>query len=601
MKKQMPKVSIIIPVYNGARYMKEAIDSALAQTYPKLEIIVVNDGSNDGGKTDEIALSYGNKIKYYKKENGGVSTALNFGISKMTGEYFSWLSHDDVYYPEKIQEQIEYINKNNFYNEKVILYGDYDLIDEKSRLISEATKDHKMLIEKSEYALLRGSINGITLLIPKKAFDDYGLFDETLRCTQDYELWQRMEAGYLFHHMPGIVAKSRQHSKQVSVTNPKVITEGNPLWINMIESLSEESMIRLEGSVYAFYKEMAIFLKDSPYIETVEFCENKCNEIEKEVVKNLNKIKVSVIIPFYNRIDLVLNAINSVIKQTYKNLEILIIDDGSSEDVSKIKKLITKDKRINYIRLNKNKGASNARNVGIDKATGEYIAFLDSDDLFEKDKIAKQLHQLVLYDFNVSHTSYLRKGFDKELEIHSGTLNGKAIPTIIHNCGIATPTVMIKKDFLDKNNYRFNTSLTIGEDTCFWLEILRNTNILGIDELLTTVNVLDTSAAYNVDKQVLGLKTIMTYVLNDDEYKGFDYEIALLCSIYIDYVNKLDDISSVKSSTYYSEYVAIINSRSWKMTKPLRLVTIGLRAWKKYGFVVTSKKIFNKVKRRIKK
>ena len=79
-------ISIIIPVYNGANYMKIAIDSALAQTYENTEVIVVNDGSQDNGKTEEIALSYGDKIRYFAKENGGCASALNFGISKMRGE-----------------------------------------------------------------------------------------------------------------------------------------------------------------------------------------------------------------------------------------------------------------------------------------------------------------------------------------------------------------------------------------------------------------------------------------------------------------------------------------------------------------------------------
>ena len=103
-----PLVSIIIPVYNGSNYMREALDSALAQTYSNIEILVVNDGSNDGGKTRDIALSYGDRIRYLEQEkNGGVSTVLNMGIRAMRGEYFSWLSHDDVYYPEKIQAEID--------------------------------------------------------------------------------------------------------------------------------------------------------------------------------------------------------------------------------------------------------------------------------------------------------------------------------------------------------------------------------------------------------------------------------------------------------------------------------------------------------------
>ncbi|MEE0675231.1 MAG: glycosyltransferase family A protein, partial [Ruminococcus sp.] len=101
-----PLVSIVIPVFRGEPYLREAIDSCLSQTYPNIEIIVVNDGSDDDGRTDAIARSYGDKIRYYAKENGGVSSALNFGISQMRGEWFSWLSHDDVFLPDKTEKQV---------------------------------------------------------------------------------------------------------------------------------------------------------------------------------------------------------------------------------------------------------------------------------------------------------------------------------------------------------------------------------------------------------------------------------------------------------------------------------------------------------------
>ena len=95
-----------MPVYNGANYVREAIDSALAQTYDNIEIIVVNDGSSDGGRTEEICLAYGDKIRYFSKPNGGVASALNLAVREMTGEYFSWLSHDDLYYPQKNRKAI---------------------------------------------------------------------------------------------------------------------------------------------------------------------------------------------------------------------------------------------------------------------------------------------------------------------------------------------------------------------------------------------------------------------------------------------------------------------------------------------------------------
>ena len=120
-----PKVSIVIPVYNGADFLREAIDSSLAQTYSNIEVIVINDGSTDDGATERIAQSYGDRIRYFHKENGGVATALNMGIQQMSGDYFSWLSHDDLYYPEKIAAQVDYLSQAT--NKNLILFCDFSI------------------------------------------------------------------------------------------------------------------------------------------------------------------------------------------------------------------------------------------------------------------------------------------------------------------------------------------------------------------------------------------------------------------------------------------------------------------------------------------
>lgn len=270
-----PLVSIVIPVYNGENYLKEAIESALAQTYKNIEIIVVNDGSTDN--TDAIAKEYGNKIRYFKKKNGGVASALNLAIEKMQGEYFSWLSHDDLYFPQKIENQINFLSKQN--NKKVVLFSNYLLINENGRKISEVIINHKTTLI-PEYCLLRGCVNGITMLIPKEAFVDCGNFNEKLRCTQDYDLWHKFLKKYPFMHMTDILAKTRIHSLQDTNMNPKAVSEGEDLWQFMIEDVSDIRKIELEGSVYNYYYKMALHLKNSPYRETLKMCIDKCKNID---------------------------------------------------------------------------------------------------------------------------------------------------------------------------------------------------------------------------------------------------------------------------------------------------------------------------------
>ena len=129
-----PLVSIVIPVFNGSNFLRDAIDSALAQTYPNFEILVVNDGSSDNGKTEEVALSYGDRIRYFHQPNRGVSAALNTGIREMKGEYFAWLSHDDVFLPRKLELQVRALETEGA---DVVVYSDYELVDTRLRRIKK--------------------------------------------------------------------------------------------------------------------------------------------------------------------------------------------------------------------------------------------------------------------------------------------------------------------------------------------------------------------------------------------------------------------------------------------------------------------------------
>lgn len=214
-----PLVSIVIPVYNGAAYLGEAIDSALAQTCPDTEVVVVNDGSTDDGATEKIALSYGDRIRYFAKENGGVSSALNLGIKKMRGQYFSWLSHDDVYTADKIQSQLELLSDAP---DKTMCFCTIRQINAKSAFISGKKKmelaDGAILTARQalSYAL-RHTFNGCSMLVPKAAFDECGGFDEEMRYCQDIFMWWKiLLSGYSLAYSDTVGVLSRVHSAQMT-------------------------------------------------------------------------------------------------------------------------------------------------------------------------------------------------------------------------------------------------------------------------------------------------------------------------------------------------------------------------------------------------
>jgi glycosyltransferase involved in cell wall biosynthesis len=272
-----PLVSIIIPVYNGSNYMREAIDSALAQTYENIEVIVVNDGSTDN--TDEIARSYGDKIRYFKKKNGGVATALNLAIEKSKGEYISWLSHDDVYYINKVEEQILCLKKID--DKNTILYSDWDLIDAEGIMINSIDHRKSHTIDKlniSLYPVFRGLIHGCTLLLPKSLFLEVGNFDVELKTTQDYDMWFKILRRTFIRHIGKRLIKSRVHDQQGSVVDPNHLREANVLWVNMMENINENEIFTFEKSTYSFYRNIAIHLKKSPLIGAYGYARKKMKE-----------------------------------------------------------------------------------------------------------------------------------------------------------------------------------------------------------------------------------------------------------------------------------------------------------------------------------
>lgn len=558
-----PKVSIIIPVYNGSNYLKAAIDSALDQTYENIEVVVVNDGSSDDGATEKIAKSYGNKIRYYKKENGGVATALNLGIKKMTGEYFSWLSHDDLYYSDKIEAQINFLAKLRF--KKVFLYSNYSIL--RGKLITPVVHNHEMLTRKPKYSLLRGCVNGITVMVPKTILDEMGEFDEQLRTAQDYDYWRRIEKKYDFVHMEDVLSITRLHSEQDTVVSPRVIEEGDKLWIDMIDRLTIKEKVRYEGTLYNFFLEMTKFLETTPYPGALDHSKTLLSKLEKDVAKTHFNPRVSVVIPVYNMVEQALRAIESVRNQSYKNIEIVIIDDASTDDMGALNKMAQAHKNIKLFTQKVNAGPAAARNRGINESTGEYIAFLDSDDEFLPNKLKAQLASMAKHNPIVSYTAYLKREGNYETLMCDPGLTGIVVPRIISNCAIATPTVIVRKNFLIEENLFFNEKIRIAEDTCFWLEIAKRSEILLVNEPLTIVNVDKATHSQDNTKLVVGIKNLIRYLLDDEYYSAYNNDISVLCNYFHGINNDINE--KEREHLLYEGPVISIKPRGEKQPHPI--------------------------------
>ena len=386
------KVTIVIPVYNGSNFMKVAIDSAIAQTYDNKEILVINDGSTDNGETEKIALSYGNKIRYIKKENGGVATALNLAIKEMKGDYLSWLSHDDIYKPYKIEKQIETIKKLE--DKTTILFSNVELIDEKGEIFCTTNYSNLMTHEElcqGIYPVIKGTVNGCSMLISKKCFDKVGLFNENLKTSNDYEMWLRLFKEFKSYLIEEPLIQYRIHKNQDTTKSPYTLKEANKLWVDIINNLTVKEIEGWSFEPFNVYMDLYFQMYYSKYNEAYPVAYKKAKEIYDKSTP-----KVSIIMPCYNSEKYIEKAIQSVLDQTYRNFELIIIDDDSTDKTWEIiEQYAKKDFRVICTKKDENeKGISKSMNKGIEMARGEYITRMDSDDIIIPEKIFRQVQFL---------------------------------------------------------------------------------------------------------------------------------------------------------------------------------------------------------------
>ena len=274
-----PLVSVVVPVYNGADYVSIAIDSIQAQTYRNFEIIVVNDGSTDDGATDEVLRSYGDTINYQSKSNGGVASALNRAIAVMQGDYLSWLSHDDRYLPEKLERQIDFLRGRA--NRNVAVYSDYFFIDDNGNRTGEERIAAPSPEYFQQYITQANNLNGCTLLVPRVCFEQVGVFDESLRTTQDYALWFDFADHFDFIHLPERLIESRLHEAQGTRTMPETVyRECNELLSGFLERVLASG--RHEISAFRFCLDSADSFRQRGFNDSYAHAKARAREYLKQ-------------------------------------------------------------------------------------------------------------------------------------------------------------------------------------------------------------------------------------------------------------------------------------------------------------------------------
>lgn len=226
---------------------------------------------------------------------------------------------------------------------------------------------------------------------------------------------------------------------------------------------------------------------------------------------------ISVIIPTYNRENTIVRCIESVLNQTYKDIEVIVVDDKSTDNTEKVVKAI-EDKRVRLIKLEKNSGACVARNVGVENAKGKYIAFQDSDDEWIIDKLYKQLKYLEKNNLDVVSCKMYQIFDESKTNIFPKNLNVQGTDIYYKN-SISTQTILGKKECFEKE--RFDENLPRFQDWDLVLRLVKRYKVEILDDILVKAYIQDNSISKNPDKAIRALEIMISKHSINNKIKGY--------------------------------------------------------------------------------
>ena len=577
-----PKISIIIPIYNVNKYLRECIDSIINQTLKNIEIICVNDGSTDNSLEIIKEYIYDNRIIIINKNNSGYGDSMNQGLNIASGEYIGIVESDD------------FIDINMFENlYKLTKKGDIDIIRSNFYLYWEKNKKEALnfkilknlynkifnpmelqnifLVQPSIWAgiykklfLIKNNIKFLTT--PGASYQDTSFFYKTLYkankifCTKKAFYFYRQTNSnssvnnntlnkVIFAHIElneiekFIKKDIKLYNKNQRYFNTKKIM--TLLWnLNRVDKKKQYNKI--------LYKEIYEILKSDNYIHEQfnNFEINFLNHLKNNGEVRTSEIflyspkeknpQISVIIPIYNCEKYIKECLSSLIKQTFKNFEIICINDGSNDDTLKIlKKFEAKDERIIIFNQN-NSGPGIARNIGMKKSKGEYLIFLDSDDIFKKTmleelyiKIKENDSDVVICNSqNFEKKKWWKKFYEKNYLINDNIIKQKTFSSLdiekdFFNLFIWWPwDKLFKRKYIENLGIEYQ-NLKSSEDLFFVAaSVIAAKKISYLDKILINhrigiKNSVSNSRQKSWDNFYYALKKLKKFIKEKGLYKRF--------------------------------------------------------------------------------
>jgi glycosyltransferase involved in cell wall biosynthesis len=396
-----PPVSVVIPSYNYGRYIKTAIDSALAQDYPNLEVVVSENCSKD--ETMDVLASYASDSRvrvHVNPRNIGLTPNINKGITLANGQYVVMLSADDFLLPGHTRHLVD-IAENH--PDVALVYGNAYFAEETGVPHTVRNIYGQLAVEyvggRNEFAWLFMTCYMClpTILFRKSMFERYGLFDDALDIASDWEICMRMAAGgESFAYTPLPVAAIRNHPAQRSAA---AYTHAGDELREALEIGERYATSQFADRYHGYERRMSMLagdrlrrLRDANPALAQEMEPRARAFVERlaafaELPREVPDPTVSVVVTTSGRIVSLRRTLGSLAKQTHQNWEAIVVQDGGI-DVRTLLGRMPGAARLRYARTYDRLGPTAAREAGSALLTGDYVAFLDEDDEFAPDHLA---------------------------------------------------------------------------------------------------------------------------------------------------------------------------------------------------------------------
>ena len=422
-------ISIIVPIYNTDCYLRQCLDSIINQSYKNFEVLLVNDGSvDDSAMICKEFAEKDSRIRYFEKENGGVSSARNLGLKNVKGNYITFVDSDD-WIEENYLEVLYNALKENEVDVAISTHKDFNMDDNLYYLpfyseeqlhtldIGKVSRDEFLELF-PELSSLNHDFNCAVSKLFKADVVKNLLFDESINYGEDldffFNLYLNVSSIY-YVNQPTYIYRQHQTSASNNCLESHAISEIR-IYEKILKKIMEIGI--LNHSYIEKFKIILYFrLSQFPDSQVLKSYESFISVMSDSVMYSQSLI--SIIVPIYNVENYLRMCLDSIEHQTYSNIEVLLINDGSPDSSGEIcQEYVARDSRFRYFEK-ENGGLSDARNYGIERSNGMYLTFVDSDDWLSLTYV-EDLYQAAIRndaDTVVSHYTIYNES-DKNYYVH---------------------------------------------------------------------------------------------------------------------------------------------------------------------------------------